>query len=220
MKKILFIISFVIFCILTASAQNDYYLTTAYKKLSEGNIESAENNYNAYKKMSGQSDTNFESLLKEKKNTENDAWKKECYIVEFNTGKRLAVYKRWSSLLYTYESADELVFSSNLLGFNDWEIPDKDEMALIVATIGSKLPYGNYWTSEEWWLVGDDVIKRVERKLYKKDVLEVEGYYVLQHTSKSSTFYREMLKREYYRSSYKSDETYEPQNRFILVREF
>lgn len=52
-------------CVSDAQVDN-YYLLETFKLLFEGNVESAERNYNVYKKMTSKTDLDFEMLLRRK----------------------------------------------------------------------------------------------------------------------------------------------------------
>lgn len=144
MKKILLLFSTLLFAI-NLSAQNyDYYLQKAYSALEEGKIEVAQSSYNIYKKMTGKTDLDFETLIKD---ADVNAWKSSCHIIDCGNGKYLAVQKIDSSQVkLSYEAAMNRCKSSRLGGFNDWRLPTYDELSIVVSTITLPLN-GFYWTS-------------------------------------------------------------------------
>lgn len=144
MKKILLLFSTLLFAF-NLSAQNyDYYLQKAYSALEEGKIEVAQSSYNIYKKMTGKTDLDFETLIKD---ADVNAWKSSCHIIDCGNGKYLAVQKIGSSQVkLSYEAAMNRCKSSRLGGFNDWRLPTSDELSIVVSTITLPLN-GFYWTS-------------------------------------------------------------------------
>lgn len=133
-KKFLLLLG-MLFCAFNLSAQNydsDYYLCQAYSALEEGKIEVAQSSYNVYKKATGKTDVDFETLLKDK--SEND-WKKSCYIIDLGNGYYLAVQKvDESNPIYLNPiEAENRCESSRLGGFSDWRLPGKDELSVILA---------------------------------------------------------------------------------------
>lgn len=144
MKKILLLFSTLLFAF-NLSAQNyDYYLQKAYSALEEGKIEVAQSSYNIYKKMTGKTDLDFETLIKD---ADVNAWKSSCHIIDCGNGKYLAVQKIDSSQVkLSYEAAMNRCKSSRLGGFNDWRLPTSDELSIVVSTITLPLN-GFYWTS-------------------------------------------------------------------------
>lgn len=144
MKKILLLFSTLLFAI-NLSAQNyDYYLQKAYSALEEGKIEVAQSSYNIYKKMTGKTDLDFETLIKD---ADVNAWKSSCHIIDCGNGKYLAVQKIDSSQVnLSYEAAMNRCKSSRLGGFNDWRLPTSDELSIVVSNITLPLN-GFYWTS-------------------------------------------------------------------------
>lgn len=144
MKKILLLFS-TLLCALNLSAQNyDSYLQRAYTALEEGKIEVAQSSYNIYKKMTGKTDVDFETLLKDK--SEND-WKKSCYIIDLGNGYCLAVQKvDESNTIYLNPiEAENRCKSSRLGGFSDWRLPGKNELSVILAN--NLYPDGYYWAT-------------------------------------------------------------------------
>lgn len=129
MKKFLLLLG-TLFCAFNLSAQNyDGYLRRAYTALEEGKIEVAQSSYNIYKKMTGKTDVDFETLLKDK--SEND-WKKLCYMVDLGNGEYLVAQKKVKRGLY-FKDAKVYCQSSRLGGFIDWRLPSDDEAAILFA---------------------------------------------------------------------------------------
>ena len=135
---------------------NETYLSKAFELLLEGNVKSAENHYIVYKKLSGKTDADFETMLQTEKANSNDAWKNECYIIDLDNEYALAVQK--SSFLkakgYTHSDASRLAKSSRLGSFTDWRLPTLDEISIVFANLPSgTIKYFNdvnadyYWTS-------------------------------------------------------------------------
>lgn len=129
MKKILLLFSTLLFAI-NLSAQNyDNYLQKAYSALEEGKIEVAQSSYNIYKKMTGRTDLDFETLIKDA--VKND-WSKLCYIVDLGNGEYLVAQKKVNCGLY-FKDAKVYCQSSRLGGFVDWRLPSDDEAAILFA---------------------------------------------------------------------------------------
>lgn len=129
MKKILLLFSTLLFAI-NLSAQNyDNYLQKAYSALEEGKIEVAQSSYNIYKKMTGRTDLDFETLIKDA--VKND-WSKLCYIVDLGNGEYLVAQKKVKCGLY-FKDAKVYCQSSRLGGFVDWRLPSDDEAAILFA---------------------------------------------------------------------------------------
>lgn len=143
MKKILLLFC-TLLCAFNLSAQNyENYLQKAYSALEEGKIEVAQSSYNIYKKMTGKSDLDFETLIKD---ADVNDWKKLCYIIDCGNGKYLAVQKTDSlQTKLTYESAKNRCQSSRVGGFNDWRLPTPYELRIIISTIDLPIQ-GFYWT--------------------------------------------------------------------------
>lgn len=144
MKKLLLLFC-TLLCTFNLSAQNyENYLQKAYSALEEGKIEVAQSSYNIYKKMTGKTDLDFETLIKD---ADVNAWKKLCYIIDCGNGKYLAVQKTDSlQTKLTYEAAMNRCKSSRIGGFNDWRLPTADELHTILATIDLPIK-GFYWTA-------------------------------------------------------------------------
>lgn len=129
MKKILLLFSTLLFAF-NLSAQNyDNYLQKAYSALEEGKIEVAQSSYNIYKKMTGRTDLDFETLIKDA--VKND-WSKLCYIVDLGNGEYLVAQKKVKRNLY-FKDAKVYCQSSRLGGFVDWRLPSDDEAAILFA---------------------------------------------------------------------------------------
>ena len=130
MKKILLLFSTLLFAF-NLSAQNyDSYLQKAYSALEEGKIEVAQSSYNIYKKMTGKTDVDFETLLKDK--SEND-WKNNCFIVDMGNGYCIAGLKDLKYLYY-----EDAVLNCKYCrygGFTDWRLPTKEEILMLLNYI-------------------------------------------------------------------------------------
>lgn len=145
MKKFLLLFS-TLFVAFNLSAQNyESYLQKAYSALEEGEIEIAQSSYNVYKKMTGKTDLDFETLIKD---ADVNAWKSSCHIIDCGNGKYLAVQKIDSlQVKLSYQAALNRCKSSRLGGFNDWRLPTYDELSIVVSNITLPL-IGFYWTSD------------------------------------------------------------------------
>ena len=129
MKKILLLFSTLLFAF-NLSAQNyDNYLQKAYSALEEGKIEVAQSSYNIYKKMTGRTDLDFETLIKDA--VKND-WSKLCYIVDLGNGEYLVAQKKVKRDLY-FKDAKVYCQSNRLGGFVEWRLPSDDEAAILFA---------------------------------------------------------------------------------------
>lgn len=134
---------------------NETYLSKAFELLLEGNVKSAENHYTVYKKLSGKTDADFETMLQTEKANKGNAWMDECYIIDIDNEYALAVQK--SSFLeakeYSHSDASRLAKSSRLGIFTDWRLPTLDEISIVFANLPSgTIKYFNsnadyYWTS-------------------------------------------------------------------------
>lgn len=144
MKKFLLLLG-MIFCAFNLSAQNyDSYLQSAYTALVEGKIEVAQSSYNIYKKMTGKTDLDFETLIKV---ADVNAWKSSCHIIDCGNGKYLAIQKIDSSQVkLSYEAAMNRCKSNRIGGFNDWRLPTVDELHTVLSTINLPIK-GFYWTA-------------------------------------------------------------------------
>ena len=129
MKKFLLLLG-TLLCALNLSAQNyDSYLQRAYTALEEGKIEVAQSSYNIYKKMTGRTDLDFETLIKD---TVKNDWSKLCYIVDLGNGEYLVAQKKVKRDLY-FKDAKVYCQSNRLGGFVDWRLPSDDEAAILFA---------------------------------------------------------------------------------------
>lgn len=145
MKKILLLFSTLLFTFNLSAQDYDNYLQSAYTALEEGKIEVAQSSYNIYKKMTGKTDSDFEILLKDKK--DND-WQESCYILDLGNGYYLAAQKVDESKPIIYLNpieAENRCESSRLGGFSDWRLPGKDELSVILAN--HLYPDGYYWST-------------------------------------------------------------------------
>lgn len=145
MKKILLLFSTLLFAF-NLSAQNydsDYYLRQAYSALEEGKIEVAQSSYNIYTKMTGRTDLDFETLLKD---ADINAWKKSCYIIKVNDTLSLAVQRiDKHQIPVSYHVAKVKAQASRLGNFTDWRLPDKSELYIILPNISFHENEVYYW---------------------------------------------------------------------------
>lgn len=155
MRKIFILLAMLITAFAVQAQNNATYLSKAFELLLEGNVKSAENHYTVYKKLSGKTDADFETMLQTEKANKENAWMDECYIIDIDNEYALAVQK--SSFLeakeYSHSDASRLAKSSRLWSFTDWRLPTLDEISIVFAN----LPSGTiknfnsnadfYWTS-------------------------------------------------------------------------
>lgn len=210
MKKILLLFSVLLFTF-NLSAQNydsNFYLQKAYSALEEGKIEVAQSSYNVYKKATGKTDLDFETLIKDKR--END-WMKLCYVIDLGDGYCLAIQKKNSLGKLNYEDANAFCESNRLGGYTDWRLPTKNELltyfSAIVNTANTKNDY--YWT-----------------KGYAQEVVKLNGefyrrtYYttVNQYGTCDNMMYQEKLINGRYCHDFLNGNSM--LNKFIIVRKY
>lgn len=162
MKKILLLLNVLLFTF-NLSAQNyDSYLQSAYTALEEGKIEVAQSSYSIYKKMTGRTDLDFETLLKDK--IDND-WKKSCYIIKVNDTLSLAVqHIDKQQIQVSYQVAEIKAKASRLGNFTDWRLPQKSDLYLILPNISSPEKELLYWIREnEYEIITEYSSGRKER---------------------------------------------------------
>ena len=156
MRKIFILLAMLITAFAVQAQNNETYLRKAFELLLEGNVKSAENHYTVYKKLSGKTDADFETMLQTEKANKENAWMDECYIIDIDNEYVLAVQK--SSFLeakrYIHSDASRLAKSSRLGSFTDWRLPTLDEISIVFANLPSgTIKYFNdnnadyYWTS-------------------------------------------------------------------------
>lgn len=133
MKKFLLLLGMLL-CAFNLLAQNyDSYLQKAYTALEEGKIEVAQSSYNIYKKMTGITDSDFETLIK---NADVNAWKKECNIILLNDTVAIAVQKfDQNQVSVTHQVAEITAAASRLGNFTDWRLPEVGELKVILPNI-------------------------------------------------------------------------------------
>lgn len=151
MKKILLLFSTILFAF-NLPAQNydsDYYLRQAYSALEEGKIEVAQSSYNVYKKATGKTDVDFETLLKdaESKDAKKNDWKNNCFIVDMGNGYCIAGLKDCKYLVY--EDAVQNCMYCRYGGFTDWRLPTKEEILMLLNYI----PWDTTFWADEKYLV-------------------------------------------------------------------
>lgn len=143
MKKILLLFS-TLFVALNLSAQNyDKYLHKAYSALEEGKIEIAQSAYDVYKKMTGRTDLDFETLIK---GADINDWKSSCLIIKVNDSISLAVQRiDKHQIPVSYNVAEVKARASRLGNFTDWRLPYESEMKLILPNISFHENESYYW---------------------------------------------------------------------------
>lgn len=156
MRKIFILLAMLITAFAVQAQNNETYLSKAFELLLEGNVKSAENHYIVYKKLSGKTDADFETMLQTEKANKENAWMDECYIIDIDNEYALAVQK--SSFLeakgYHHSDASRLAKSSRLGSFTDWRLPTLDEISIVFANLpsGTIKSFNDgsanyYWTS-------------------------------------------------------------------------
>lgn len=135
-------------CIAEAQGDN-YYLGEAFKLLAEGNIESAERNYNVYKKMTSKTDLDFEMLLRELKEKQR------------NNTQQLKIGDKYNGYVICY--LDETKLSGWILmidnrtgswynqqgSYSSWRIPSLEETKIIYKNRFALGLNQTYWTSTQ-----------------------------------------------------------------------
>ncbi len=152
MKRFLSILLVAFVATIVMQAQdNTNYLAKAFELLLEGNVESAEKHYIVHKKLTGQTDADFEAMLEgEKGKSSDESWKDECYIVPLDSEYVLAVQKASiTDVTFLSQSDAKLAASASRLGgFMDWHLPDDTEMSVLIANLPlNTIKAGWYWTS-------------------------------------------------------------------------
>lgn len=152
MKKILLVIFSILIMSSTIQAQEaTNYLTKAFELLLEGNIESAEKHYIVHKKITGQTDAEFEAMLENEKST-TTSWKDECYIVDCNNEYALAIQKKSiSEKTDTWYDAQRKAKDSRIGGFMDWRLPTIEELSVILANTDKITVYRNRTYCNLYW---------------------------------------------------------------------
>lgn len=152
MKKFLLLLG-TLLCTINLSAQNyDSYLQNAYSALEEGKIEVAQSSYNVYKKMTGKTDLDFETLIKdaESKDAKKNDWKNNCFIVDMGNGYCIAGLKDLKRLYY-----EDAVLNCKYCrygGFTDWRLPTKEEILMLLNYI----PWQKTFWADKKYLVSKD----------------------------------------------------------------
>ncbi len=151
MKKILLLVFSILIMSSTIQAQETMnYLAKAFELLLEGNVESAEKHYIVHKKLTGQTDTDFEAMLEGEKGKSSESWKDECYIVPLDSVYMLAVQKASITDVTKLSQSNAVLAASasRLGGFMDWHLPDDTEMSVLIANLPlNTFTSGWYWTS-------------------------------------------------------------------------
>lgn len=151
MKKILLLVFSILIMSSTVLAQETTnYLAKAFELLLEGNVESAEKHYIVHKKITGQTDADFEAMLEGEKGKSSESWKDECYIVLLDSVYMLAVQKASITDVtkLSQSNAKRAASASRLGGFMDWHLPDDTEMSVLIANLPlNTFTSGYYWTS-------------------------------------------------------------------------
>ena len=153
MRKIFILWAMLITAFAVQAQNNETYLSKAFELLLEGNVKSAENHYIVYKKLSGKTDADFETMLQTEKANKENAWMDECYIIDIDNEYDLAVQKSSiSEKAHKFHDAYRYARSSRLGGFTDWYLPDLNELTIVLANLpsGTIKPYGSKYTSSGW----------------------------------------------------------------------
>lgn len=155
MRKIFILLAMLITAFAVQAQNNETYLSKAFELLLEGNVKSAENHYTVYKKLSGKTDADFETMLQTEKANKENAWMDECYIIDIDNEYALAVQKSSiSKKAQKFDDALRYARSSRLGGFTDWYLPDLNELTIVFANLpsGTIKPYNvnnynRYWAN-------------------------------------------------------------------------
>ena len=147
-----------------------------------------------------------------------NAWKKECYIVDCGE-YYLAVQKTPVYKYYNHDDAFTAVRASRVGGFEDWDLPTNAEIELIFDAWGSEFKNGYYWTrSFGFW--DDDDDSEYELKslgLWEKGTSFLIYYYAFNSYKKK--IYAVASSR-HYKSLLKDSKKYNDRNWFVIVRRF
>lgn len=145
-KLFLLCCNIIIFSSFACAQTDNYYLTEAFKMLSEGNIESAERHYNVYKKTTLKTDLDFEILLREKQK---------------NNTKPLKIGDKYNGYVICYLDETKLsgwiLMIDNLTGtwynkqgsYSSWRIPSLEETKMIYKNRFALGLNQTYWTSTQ-----------------------------------------------------------------------
>ena len=137
MKKILLLVFSILIMSSTVLAQETTnYLAKAFELLLEGNVESAEKHYTVHKKLTGQTDNDFEALLQEKKETGTQhIWEDYCFMIS-SSDSILAVQKvSISNQTFSWSEANRIATSSRLGEYSDWRLPTEEELSIILCNL-------------------------------------------------------------------------------------
>lgn len=137
MKRFLSILLVAFVATIVMQAQdNTNYLAKAFELLLEGNIESAEKHYIVHKKLTGQTDNDFEALLQEKKEKGTQhIWEEYCFMIS-SSDSILAVQKvSISNQTFSWSEANRIATSSRLGEYSDWRLPTEEELSIILCNL-------------------------------------------------------------------------------------
>ena len=220
MKKFLSIllVAFVATSVLQAQ-DNTNYLAKAFELLLDGNIESAERHYAVHKKLTGQTDNDFEVLLQEKKENLKPSWLDECYIIDTDDGYAYAIQKKVYGKT-TLDDARNFANQSRVGGFTYWRLPDKDEIVFIFANMGDKFINSTYWTTSTGHWIHNENSEYSLRALglWEKGTYSVFYNYV--YNSGTYSLYAQEYYRIYKGLKSSKDSEHLNKNSFILIIKF
>lgn len=174
MKKIIIFVLSILSCISNVNAQNyNEYLSVARQHLAEGNIEKAQNAYSVYCDLSGLRDLSFEHDVVK------NAWKAQCYIIEYSDSTILAVQKPFpSQVAVSYDSAKSMADSSRLGGFTDWRLPHFEEMSVISNLFSKDIRFKSFWLNNTITAQGSVSLKTYGGQNIKSDyVFSIYSFY-------------------------------------------
>lgn len=138
MKKIITAFVFIL-GVLQLQAQNydSYYLKKAYAALEEEKADVAQSAYNVYKKMTDKTDPDFELLLSDlqNKDQQKDDWKSECTIISVNETLSIVIQPFTIKNNVTLEKANATARASRLGNHTDWRLPTYEEILLILPNL-------------------------------------------------------------------------------------
>lgn len=215
MKKILLLLNVLLFTF-NLSAQNyDSYLQKAYSALEDGKIEVAQSSYNIYKKMTGRTDLDFETLLKDK--IDND-WKKSCYIIKVNDTLSLAVqHIDKQQIQVSYQVAKIKAKASRLGNFTDWRLPYQSELEIILPNI-------SFHENElYYWILNDIIITSTTSRNYTSGRKEIINTSMFSHYAMNNISYKVIetyyeCKKNNYISETRGNK--EACHNFLIIRKF
>lgn len=225
MKKTVVILLLVSsFCAVVSARDYETYLEQAYSALTEGKINVAQSNYNVYKKLTGKTDIDFETLLTD---AESNDWKRACHIVLLGNGEFLAVQKAdTSQIRLTYEDASKRCEANRLGGFSDWRLPTVSELFIVLANVPSMRSDLLFWRCESAMVTEKVRITNRETNVSQVEYRTRYNYGAVKGTGESIDFdikeirtaHNVLTKRTVLRNSVSMPYTDMPKCNYLIVR--